>query len=131
MQIKLVEKPEIEAEELALLRRSVSWDGEPEQLKQTIGRSYFWAGCFAAGELVGYIEVISDGVDDAYIRNLIVHPEYQRKGLGLKLLELATGRIKADGIKMTNILFEPELASFYRKAGFMIISGGVINNHEG
>lgn len=130
MQIKLVEKPEIQAEELALLRKSVGWDGQTEQVKQTIGRSYFWAGGFAAEELVAYIEVISDGIDDAYIRNLIVHPKYQRRGLGLRLLGLATGRIKAEGIKMANVLFEPELESFYRKAGFIIISGGVINNCE-
>ncbi len=130
MQIELVEKPEIKAEELALLRKSVGWDGQVEQVRQTIGCSYFWAGCHAAGKLVGYIEVISDGIDDAYIRNLIVHPEYQRRGIGLKLLGLATGRIKADGIKTTNVLFEPELASFYRKAGFVIIAGGLIDNHQ-
>lgn len=130
MQIELVEKPEIQAEELALLRKSVGWDGQVEQVIQTVGCSYFWAGCFAGGKLVGYVEVISDGIDDAYIRNLIVHREYQRRGIGLKLLGLATARIKADGIKMANVLFEPELAPFYRKAGFAIISGGLINYHE-
>jgi ribosomal protein S18 acetylase RimI-like enzyme len=130
LQIEFVEKPEIEAEALALLRKSVGWDGHVDQVSQTIGCSYFWAGCFTAGQLVGYVEAISDGIDDAYIRNLIVHPEYQRRGLGLKLLGLATERIKAAGIKMANVLFEPQLAPFYRKAGFTIIAGGLINNHE-
>lgn len=124
----MVEKPEIDVYSLALLRRAIGWEAQVERLSQTVGRSYYWAGGFAAEKLIGYIEVVSDGIDDAYIRNLIVHPHYQRRGAGSELLRLATEQIKKDGIKMTNVLFKPELSAFYRKAGFKIISGGLIDN---
>ena len=130
MQITVVEKPGIKADELAALRKAVGWDGDPDRICKTVGCSYFWAGAFAGELLVGYIEVVSDGVDDAYIRNLMVHPRCRHRGLGLKLLGVAADRIKTDGIRMINVLFEPALADFYRKAGFKIICGGLMDNRS-
>lgn len=131
MLLQFIEKPDIDAVALAQLRKAVGWDERLAKIRLTLGRCYYWAGCLAGGKLVGFIEVVSDGVDDAYIRNLIVHPDYQRQGIGLKLLQMTKERIRADGIKTVNLLFEPELARFYQKAGFRIVSGGLIDNEAG
>jgi len=131
MQLQFIERPKLDAVALGQLRRAVGWDERLKKIRLTLGRCYYWAGCFDGGKLIGFVEVVSDGVDDAYIRNLMVHPDYQRRGIGLKLLQMAQGRIKADGIKTVNLLFEPELAPFYRKAGFRIVSGGLIDNEAG
>lgn len=37
-------------------------------------------------ELIGYIDSISNGVTDAYIQDLMVHPKYQGKGIGTEIL---------------------------------------------
>ncbi len=128
MRLKFVENPELRTEEIAALRSAVGWDERKEQMQKIVGCTYMSAACLDGDRLVGWIDVISDGVDDAFIRNLVVDPAYQRRGIGLQLLKMVAGRIKKDRIKTANVLFEPELAALYRKAGFRIISGGMIDN---
>ena len=33
-------------------------------------------------KLVGFVDCVSNGVTDTYIQDLIVHPDFQGKGLG-------------------------------------------------
>lgn len=131
MPLEFVINPIIDAGQLADLRKTVGWDARREKLKQIVGCTYLTAGCFDQHRLVGFVDVLSDGVDDALIRSLVVDPRYQGRGIGLELLKMITAIIKKDQIKTVNVLFEPELAPFYRKAGFRIISGGLIDNEEG
>ncbi len=130
MNLQYIVNPELEAEAVAALRTEVGWDARKEALKKIIGCTYLTAACFDENRLVGIVDVISDGVDDAFIRNLVVDPQYQRKGIGLKLLKLILVQLKKDKIKTVNILFEPGLTGLYRKAGFRIVSGGIIDNEE-
>ena len=130
MILEFIEKPAVAPEELASLRKAVGWDRRLSRIRKTVGCCYYWVGCRFNGRLVGYVEVISDGVDDAYIRSLIVHPAYQKRGIGMRMLKMVITRIKADRIKTVNVLFEPELAGFYRKAGFRIVSGGLIDHEK-
>ncbi len=128
MTLKFVENPELDPDQIAELRKSVGWDGRRNKLEKIIGCTYMTAACYDDDLLVGCVDVISDGVDDAFIRNLVVRPEYQGRGIGLKLLVIVNNRLKADCIKTVNVLFEPELASFYTRAGFRIVGGGLIDN---
>ena len=128
--IRLVENPDLKAEDVAALRKAVGWEARVERLRKILENTYFYAGCFHKGRLVGYLDVVSDKIDDAYIRNLAVHPDYQRLGIGSGLISMALRRIKHDGIKTVNILFEPHLAEFYLKCGFTIMAGGVIDNEN-
>lgn len=131
MGLLYVENPELDAAVVAELRAKVGWDARKEQLEKILGRTYLAVACFDDNDLVGIIDVISDGIDDALIRNLVVHPEYQGKGIGHELLIKVLDRLKSNRIKTINVLFESELAEFYRKAGFRIVSGGIIDNEEG
>ena len=123
--------PHLKADQVARLRKLVKWDGRVEKYKKKLGNTYFCVACFTDNELIGYVDVVSDGIDDAYIRDLIVHPDYQRCGIGSKLLGMVIKRVKADGIKMVNVVFDPRLEEFYRKANFIIMSGGIIDNEVG
>lgn len=120
--------PELSPAAVASLRRAVGWEVREEALRKTVGCCYLSVGCFDGEALVGYVEVLSDGVDDAFIRNLLVAPVYQRRGVALGLLRTLLKRLRHDGIKTVNVLFQPELAELYRQAGFRIISGGIIDN---
>jgi len=120
--------PELQAEDVASLRNAVGWDAREEKLKKIVGNTYLTAACFDNEFLVGFVDVISDGVDDALVRNLLVHPDYRGRGIALVLLKMIIKKIREDNIKTVNVLFEPELAGLYRKAGFRIIGGGMIDN---
>jgi N-acetylglutamate synthase-like GNAT family acetyltransferase len=128
MQLRYEYSPHLKAEQIAHLRLSVNWDGRVEKYKKKIGNSYFCVTCFDTDALIGYADVVSDGVDDAYIRDVIVHPDYQHRGIGSTLLAMITNRIRTDGIKMVHVIFEPSLEEFYKKAHFRIMSSGVIDN---
>lgn len=128
MELRYEYSPHLEAEQVAKLREMVNWEGRVEEFKKKLGNTYFCVACFADNELVGYVDIVSDGIDDAYIRDLVVHPDYQRRGVGSKLLDMVITRVRSDGIKMVNVVFEPRLKEFYKKANFVIVSGGIIDN---
>ncbi len=130
MELRYEYTPNLKAEQVARLRESVGWDARVEKFKKKLGNTYFCVSCFAENRLVGYLDVVSDGIDDAYIRDLVVHPDYQHRGIGLKLLDMVIKRVKSDGIKMINVIFEPRLEEFYRKANFVIMSAGLIDNEK-
>ncbi|MDZ4132175.1 MAG: GNAT family N-acetyltransferase [Dethiobacteria bacterium] len=126
--MQFVENPKLDARVIAELRNSVGWDAERKRPEKLAGCTYMTAACFDDDKLVGFVDVLGDGLDDALIRGLVVHPAYQRQGIGLKLLQMVISQTKKDGIRTTNVLFDPGLSDFYRKAGFKIISGGIIEN---
>lgn len=130
MELRYEYAPPLTAEQIAHLRLSVGWDGRVEKYKRKVGNSYFCVACFDHDTLIGYADVVSDGVDDAYIRDVIVHPDYQHCGIGTTLLSMITTRIKKDGIKMVHVIFDPSLEEFYKKAHFRIMSSGIIDNED-
>ncbi len=130
MEFRYEYTPNLKAEQVASLRESVGWDARVEKFKKKLGNTYFCVACFKDDRLIGYLDVVSDGIDDAYIRDLVVHPDYQRRGIGLNLLNMVIKRAKSDGIKMVNIIFEPRLEKFYKRANFVIMSAGQIDNEK-
>ena len=130
MSLRFAYSPVLEAQQVADLRISVGWDGRIEKYKKKLGKSYLCVACFDDSKLVGYADVVSDGVDDAYVRDVIVNPDYQHRSIGTKLLEMISTRIRSDGIKMVHVIFDPSLETFYRKANFTIMMSGIIDNEK-
>jgi len=130
MELRYEYSPHLMAEQIADLRLSVGWDARVEKYKKKIGNSYFCVACFDSDALIGYADVVSDGVDDAYIRDVIVHPDYQHRGIGSTLLSMITTRLRTDGIKMVHVIFDPSLEEFYKNAHFRIMYSGVIDNED-
>lgn len=130
MTLRYLVNPEVDAGELSVLRKAVGWDERKHKLEKIVGYTYLSVACYDGQRLVGYVDVLSDGVDDALIRGLIVDPKYQKQGIALELLNIVTATIKKDRIKTVNVLFEPELESLYSKAGFRIVCGGLIDNED-
>ena len=130
MALRYEYRPKLTPQQVANLRLSVGWDGRAKKYERKLGKSYLWVACFDHETLVGYADVVSDGVDDAYIRDVIVHPDYQHRSIGTKLLEMITARMKSDGIKMVHVIFDPSLEAFYKQAKFTIMLSGVIDNEK-
>jgi N-acetylglutamate synthase-like GNAT family acetyltransferase len=130
VRLNFVENPSLDPAAVAALRVAVGWDAREEQLEKVMGSTYLSVACFEDDLLVGFVDVLSDGVDDALIRSLMVHSAYQGEGIALELLSIVIDRLKSARIKTINVLFEPELASLYQKAGFRIVSGGLIDTEK-
>ncbi|MHB1431454.1 MAG: GNAT family N-acetyltransferase [Streptosporangiaceae bacterium] len=44
--------------------------------------SLTWVGAFSSGRLVGFVHAIWDGGAHAFILDTVVHPDFQRLGIG-------------------------------------------------
>ena len=82
-------------EEVLALYESVGWTGYTrrfEIMERAFARSLKIYGAYVLGELVGLVRAVGDGLTIVYVQDLLVHPNYQRMGIGKALL----GRILED-----------------------------------
>ncbi|WP_409015778.1 GNAT family N-acetyltransferase [Anaerostipes caccae] len=109
----IVDDHELNAEDFITLANSV-WPGNydleeiQKALKRTINITAYAENC-----LIGCIRILSDGYFFGTITELIISPEFQKKGIGSKLLNLAK-------IHTPSILYfgaQPEAEEFYEKNG--------------
>lgn len=72
-------------------------------------------------ELVGYSHVEDQGVQ-LYIRMLIVHPHYQGKGIGSKMLAsvISSGRRQCKNIGLEVFKINNKAKEFYERYGFNV-----------
>ena len=76
----------ISAKDLSDLRESVGWNRMEEEYGNPLMTSYYHIAVYEKDNMIGYIDCVSNGVTDAYIQDLMVHPEYQGKGVGTELM---------------------------------------------
>ncbi len=67
---------------------------------------------------IGMGRVLSDGVSDGYIQDLVILPEYRKKGVGKKLTKSLIDYCKSKGITWIALISEPNQENFYKKIGF-------------
>jgi len=92
-------------------------DKRPDDLKRAFSNSMHKCFVVEDGVLIGAGRALADGVDCAYLCDIVVHPDFQGRGLGraitAKLTEMSAGHRKI-------ILYaNPGKEGFYRKLGFM------------
>ncbi|MDE6837419.1 MAG: GNAT family N-acetyltransferase [Acutalibacter sp.] len=111
--------PSASPESIAALRRSVGWGGMEAELRNPALRDYLTIACYDGDELVGFLDVVSNGVTDAYIQDVMVRPDYQGRGIGTELMNRAMERLKNDRIYMISVIYgEESLRPFYERFGF-------------
>jgi ribosomal protein S18 acetylase RimI-like enzyme len=74
--------------------------------------------------------ILSDGVSDAYIQDLIVHPEYRRKGTGRKILLHLLAACSAAKIDWVGLIAEQGTEEFYIGLNFSRMEGHVPMLHH-
>jgi N-acetylglutamate synthase-like GNAT family acetyltransferase len=87
---------------------------------KSISNSWFTVCAYVDNELVGYGRVISDGVHHAIVVDIIVDPDYQRHGIGSRILERLIGKCKEAKIRDIQAFSGEDTAQFYSKQGFEV-----------
>ena len=108
----------IPAKALSDLRESIGWNRMEEEYGNPLMTSYYQIAVYENDQLIGYIDCVSNGVTDAYIQDLMVHPEYQGKGVGTELMNQMITYLKEKRIYMISVVYEESLKPFYEKFGF-------------
>ena len=114
-------------EELVALRSSVGWDNKTGSFSNVRKGLYAHFTARLNKRLIGFLDILSDGFADAFIQDLIVHPDLQGKGLGKDLMKSAIRFLQKKKIKCIQVTFENHLLPFYKKLGFHIFSAGIID----
>lgn len=118
-----VKHNELSAEEFVLLWESV-WDGAPtlEQARLAMEHTLFRVSVFDGEKIVAMARVIGDLGMCYYIKDVVVRPEYQGRGIGRLLIGELLRHINDNGIRGTRIAVElcamPDKIPFYQKFGF-------------
>jgi chloramphenicol 3-O phosphotransferase len=119
----------IQEQEIEALRVAVGWDRSAGTYDRILPNTYTHFSIRQDGTLIGFLNVISDGIADAFLVDLMIHPAYQGTGLGTALVQRAIHDLQQDGIRCVEVIFEPRLESFYRKFGFFMLRAGIIDSH--
>lgn len=114
---------ELNAEEFIDLWESV-WNNAPsvEQTKLALDNTVFRISVFDNDRIVAMARMIGDLGLNYYIKDVVVRPEYQHKGIGRLMINELLKYIDENGIKDTDIFVElcamPDKIPFYEKFGF-------------
>ena len=95
MDVQIREYASFKRQEVLPLYESVGWTGYTcrfEIMECAFARSLKIYGAYVQNKLLGMIRPVGDGVTIVYIQDLLVHPSYQRMGIGKALM----GRILDD-----------------------------------
>lgn len=119
----VVKYNELRAEDFILLWETV-WGQGPslEQTRLAMEHTLFRVSVFDKEKIVAMARVIGDMGLNYYIKDVVVRPEYQGKGIGRMLINELLKFINDNGIRDTDIFIElcamPDKIPFYEKFGF-------------
>lgn len=114
--------------EIADLYREGGWwckEWDPGGLQALITGSFTFVVAVdrESGCAVGMGRVLSDGVSDGYIQDLVVRAACRGQGIGEAILSMLVRACTDAGISWITLIAEPETKSFYRSRGFLVMEG--------
>ena len=129
MEKKKVEKIQIKIidswadNEIVNLYKAAGWwkdNYDPSKLKYLIRGSFAFAIAVDknSNKAIGMGRVISDGVSDGYIQDLVVLPEYRDSGIGRRLVETLLDYCLSKKLTWIGLIAEPGQYGFYSNLGF-------------
>src|SRR5947199_7725001 len=67
----------------------------------------------ANGRIVGFVNIVSDGGDHAFLLDTKTRGDQQRRGIGTRVVELAAAHARAAGHEWLHVDFADPLRDFY------------------
>ncbi|MBO1514407.1 GNAT family N-acetyltransferase [Metabacillus bambusae] len=89
-----------------------------EQLYQAANNSWYHISIYDQDQLIAFGRMISDGVYQALICDVMVDPSYQKQGLGKQIIEELLSKCKESGIQSIQLFSAKGKQHFYKKLGF-------------
>lgn len=120
--IQYSENGRIPFEKLMDLYNSVGWTAYTKDLnvmKKLLPGALSYTSAWDGDRLVGLIRTVGDGCSILYIQDLLVHPDYQRQGIGQTLVTQTVAA--AENIRQSFLSTDntEKTVQFYRSVGFV------------
>lgn len=118
MQINYKTTHEIDKAQLEALFLALEWSSGhyPEKLCAAMKNYKTVCSAWDGDRLIALLCAMDDGVMTAYIHYFLVHPDYQRRGIGRQLIEMAK-RHYQDYLRIVLIAYDTAVP-FYEACGF-------------
>jgi ribosomal protein S18 acetylase RimI-like enzyme len=105
------------------LYKSVGWWKErydPKAINDMIKGSFAFAVAIEtkSNKTIAMGRLISDGISDAYIQDLVVLPEFRKRGIGKSILRFLLEFCLNKKIEWIGLIAEPGQDGFYKSLGF-------------
>lgn len=99
---------------------------DDDWLALTDRHSLGWVTARIGETLVGFVNVVTDGLAHAWLQDVIVAPAVQRRGIGRELVRKAEEGAERAACEWLHVDFDDEHAAFYIDAcGFTPASAGL------
>ena len=106
-------------------------EAEWNWVELTARHSLGWVVARDGDELVGFVNVVWDGLVHAWIQDTMVASAARGRGVGTGVVALATERARAAGCEWLHVDFDADLGPFYLDAcGFRPTPAGLIALQE-
>lgn len=107
--------------EILHLYESVGWTNyttKPEMLANAYQNSLKIYAAYDGELLIGIIRAVGDGFSILYIQDILILPEYQRKGMGTALMEKMLAEYQQVYQKVLMTDNSEKTIAFYKSVGF-------------
>lgn len=108
-------------QQLVDLYDAVGWTRyttDPQRLRTAVSRSLRVVSAWSDTRLVGLARIVGDGVTIIYLQDILVHPDFQRRGVGSALLVEALRPFSDVRQQVLLTDDEPRQRAFYEAVGF-------------
>lgn len=121
---------DIDLYELEELCNAVGWSRRPlRKVKKAIEFSFLvvslWEMRGSRRRLIGFARATSDHAFNATLWDVVVHPDFQSKGLGKALMKYVIKQLRSQDISNITLFADPHVVDFYRSLGFMSDPEGI------
>jgi aralkylamine N-acetyltransferase len=121
---------ELDLYELEELCDAVGWSRRPiRKVRKAIQHSFvvvcMWEQRGSYRRLIGFGRATSDQAFNATIWDVVVHPDFQGKGLGKSLMRQMIKELRREDISNVTLFADPHVVSFYRELGFVSDPEGI------
>ena len=125
MNIEIREITEHDFERIKEIYAAENWNAylkDDEKLKRAFRNSLYFLGGYKEDKLIGLIRCVGDGEHILIVQDLIVDPNYQKRGIGTELFQFILNKYK--DVRMFLVvtdLYDEVDNHFYQKNGLVKI----------
>lgn len=118
--------PDIADEALNALFADAWPNHMPRDFSPVLSQSLGYVCATLDGVLVGFVNVAWDGGAHAFLLDPTVRSDFQRQGIGTRLVRHAIALARSKGVEWLHVDYEPRLAGYYAQCGFRTTEAGLI-----
>jgi len=116
--------------DLEKLCDSVGWVRRPiKKVKIAIDNSFLITYLFYYTDnkknIIGFARATSDNAFNATIWDVVIHPNFQKQGLGKLLMQQIVKQLRYYDISTITLFADPQVVTFYKHLGFIVDPEGI------